>query len=186
MGYGAQGAGGRIPPNSDLMFLVTLKAITQPKQSDAEAWKKALPWPKTGMVKTQSGLEYIVVSSGPKTGESPKDTDGVMVYYSGRLGDGTEFDSVYGQGRPEPMEVGALIPGWREALKLMRPGDHWIMRLTPELAFGDEARGPIPAKSTIYIECELEKVIHIDAPPPGAAPPPTGQPAQPAQPAKPK
>lgn len=191
MGYGAQGAGGRIPPNADLMFLVSLKAITKPKESDAAAWKKATPWPKAGVEKTKSGLEYMIVSSGPKAGDTPKDTDGVLVYYSGRLADGMEFDSVYAQGHPEPMEVGALIPGWREALKLMHVGDHWIMKLPPDLAFGKEARGPIPANSTIYVECELEKVIHIDAPPPGAAQAPgdpsaqAPQPAQPAQPAKP-
>jgi FKBP-type peptidyl-prolyl cis-trans isomerase len=176
MGYAERGAGDRIPPNSDLMFLITLKDIVQPKLSDEAAWKKALPWPKTGAVKTASGLEYIVVASGPKTEEPPADKDGVLLYYSGRLGDGKEFDSTYGAPQPTPMGVGDLIPGWREALKLMRPGDHWILKLPPDLAFGDEGRGPIPPKSPIYIECDLVKVLRIPDAPAAATPPAPPQP----------
>lgn len=177
MGYGERGAGDRIPPNADLMFLVGLKGIVQPKLSDEEAWKKALPWPTTGTTKTASGLEYIVLASGPKTEEPPTDKDGVLIYYSGRLGDGKEFDSTYGGPQPTPMGVGDLIPGWREALKLMRPGDHWIMKLPPSLAFGDEGRGPIPPKSPIYIEAELVKVLRMPDTP--APPPPPAPPSQP-------
>ena len=72
------------------------------------------------MVTTASGLEYKVVTAG--SGEAPKATDEVTVNYRGTLLDGTEFDSSYTRGQPASFAVNKVIPGWTEALQLMKPG----------------------------------------------------------------
>ena len=75
---------------------------------------------KPGVVTTASGLQYKVLSAG--SGASPKATDSVVVNYRGTLLDGTEFDSSYKRGEPATLQVNRVIPGWTEALQLMKPG----------------------------------------------------------------
>lgn len=163
LGYGAQGAGGVIPPNADLMFDVTLKRIVPTASSDAAAWKKAMPWPTDGkdVKKTAKGLEYFVISSGDPKGEPPTLEDVATVNYEGRLDDGSTFDSSYADGEPKNFPVGLLIPGWVEALQQMRPGDHWMIRMPPQLAYGSESNGRIPPNSALTFEVELTKVIRL-------------------------
>ena len=107
---------------------------------------------------TASGLQYRVVKSGPADGKHPRETDEVKVNYEGKLLDGTVFDSSYAKGQPVVMMVGDLVPGWIEALQLMRPGDEWQLFVPPELGYGENATGPIPPASVLIFRLELISV----------------------------
>eukprot|EP01036_Dinobryon_divergens_P011308 gene11308-15215_t len=78
---------------------------------------------EAGVVVLPSGLAYRIVRSGPATGLKPQLTDEVKVHYEGKLEDGKVFDSSYERGQPAAMPLRGLVPGWQEALQLMRPGD---------------------------------------------------------------
>lgn len=106
-----------------------------------------------------SGLQFKVVREGPATGLRPKLGDEVKVHYEGKLVDGTVFDSSYERGAPAAMPLRALIPGWIEALKLMRPGDEWILYVPPALGYGDEQAGQIPPGSALIFRIELIDVL---------------------------
>ncbi len=73
-----------------------------------------------GVKTTASGLQYIVEKEG--TGGSPKKEDVVKVHYKGTLTNGEQFDSSYDRGQPAEFPVGGVIPGWTEALQLMKVG----------------------------------------------------------------
>ena len=107
---------------------------------------------------TASGLAYHVVRRGPKTGRSPVDGQQVTFDYEGKLLDGTVFDSSFARGAPISGQVGQFVPGFNEALKLMRPGDEWIVWIPPALGYGSEATGPIPANSTLRFRMALRSV----------------------------
>ena len=109
---------------------------------------------KAGVTTTASGLQYKVIQSG--TGESPKLTDTVKVHYHGTLIDGTVFDSSVQRGRPISFPVGGVIPGWVEALQLMKVGDKWQLFIPANLAYGDQSPSPaIPPHSVLIFEVEL-------------------------------
>ena len=110
-----------------------------------------------GVQVTASGLQYKVVRSGPASGLHPQEVDEVKVNYEGKLPDGKVFDSSYARGVPAAMPLSGLIPGWVEALKLMRPGDEWILYVPPELGYGAEGAGggEIPPNSPLIFRIEL-------------------------------
>ena len=114
----------------------------------------------SGIQVTASGLQYRILRSGPAAGPHPGHADEVKVNYEGRLLDGQVFDSTYQRGVPATLEVGGVIPGWQEALKLMRPGDTWTVYLPADLAYGDQGAGPIPPGSTLVFKLELIAVNH--------------------------
>jgi FKBP-type peptidyl-prolyl cis-trans isomerase FklB len=128
---------------------------------------------KPGIVTTASGLEYQVISAG--SGESPKPTDEVTVNYRGTLLDGTEFDSSYTRGQAATFQVNRVIPGWTEALSLMKPGAKYKLFIPPQLAYDLRSPPPIPPGSLLLFEVEL--LSFKAAPPPAAAAAPA--PAQP-------
>ena len=104
-----------------------------------------------------SGLQYQILTEG--TGKTPTSTDRVTVHYSGTLVDGTEFDSSYKRGQPATFAVGGVIPGWTEALQLMKEGAKWKLVIPPELAYGKRgAGGLIGPDATLNFEVELIKV----------------------------
>jgi FKBP-type peptidyl-prolyl cis-trans isomerase len=111
---------------------------------------------KKDVVTTASGLEYHVVSPGE--GASPKSTDEVTVNYRGTLLDGTEFDSSYKRGQPASFPVNGVIPGWQEALVLMKPGAKWELFIPPKLAYDVNSPPSIPPGSLLKFEVELIKV----------------------------
>src|SRR5579883_2205740 len=78
---------------------------------------------KPGVVTLPDGLQYKVIVQGK--GAQPTDNDTVTVNYSGRLIDGTEFDSSYKRGEPTTFQLSNVIAGWTEALKLMKVGSTW-------------------------------------------------------------
>ena len=108
----------------------------------------------TGVITTDSGLQYRIVEQG--RGQSPKKDDRVLVHYSGKLLDGTQFDSSHGRGKPASFRVDKVIKGWTEALQLMTQGDRWQIYIPPDLAYGDKGAGPtIPPNSTLIFDVEL-------------------------------
>ena len=112
-----------------------------------------------GVVVTDSGLGYKVNRVGPTSGLHPRLGDQVRVGYEGRLTDGTVFDSSASNGGPLVMTVGQLVPGWNEALQLMRPGDDWTLYVPPALGYGDQPSGPIPANSVMVFRLQLLAIV---------------------------
>lgn len=112
---------------------------------------------KEGVVTLPSGLQYKVVKSG--NGKSPKAQDQVEVHYEGRLVDGQKFDSSYDRGVPAVFGVTQVIPGWVEALQLMKEGDKWQLYIPYNLAYGEHgACEQIPPYSALVFDVELLKV----------------------------
>ncbi len=93
--------------------------------------------------------DFVVVTAGK--GPSPTDGDLVLIKYKGTLGDGTVFD----QQEQAPMPVAGVVPGFSEALKKMQKGGSYKIVIPPEKGYGAEAKGPIPANSTLYFDVEL-------------------------------
>ena len=110
------------------------------------------------VVTTASGLQYFVLKSGPKTGRLPLDGDTVTFDYEGKLTTGETFDSSFARGTPLTGGVGDFVPGFTEALKLMRPGDEWIVWVPPQLGYGERSTGPIPANSVLRFRLALHEV----------------------------
>lgn len=109
------------------------------------------------VVKTDSGLQYIVVKQGE--GEKPDASSKVRVHYKGTLLDGTEFDSSYKRGEPAEFQVGGVIKGWQEALQLMPVGSKYKLFIPPDLAYGPQPRPGIPANSLLVFEVELLEIV---------------------------
>lgn len=110
------------------------------------------------VVTTPNGLQYFVVKSGPKEGRSPVGHDSVSFDYEGKLTTGEVFDSSFASGQPLSGAVDAFVPGFTEALKLMRPGDEWIVWIPPALGYGDRATGTIPPNSVLRFRLVLHSV----------------------------
>ena len=101
-----------------------------------------------------SGLQYKVINNGD--GSTPKATDKVKVHYTGKLIDGTVFDSSVERGEPSTFGVTQVIKGWTEALKLMKVGDKWELYIPSNLAYGARGKGPkIGPNTTLIFEVEL-------------------------------
>lgn len=112
-----------------------------------------------GVKSLPSGLQYVVVRSGPETGVRPLPGDQIKVHYEGKLLSGQVFDSSYDRGVPAVMPLDGLIPGWVEALQLMRPGDEWRIFVPADLGYGDQGGGPIPPGATLVFRIELIDVL---------------------------
>ena len=109
---------------------------------------------KEGVKTTASGLQYKVIKEGE--GEMPKLTDTVTTHYKGTLLDGTEFDSSYSRNEPVSFPVKGVIPGWTEALQLMKVGSKWQLFIPSKLAYGENgAGGKIGPNATLIFEVEL-------------------------------
>jgi peptidylprolyl isomerase/FKBP-type peptidyl-prolyl cis-trans isomerase FklB len=112
-----------------------------------------------GVKTLPSGLQYVVVRSGAADGVRPLPGDQIKVHYEGKLLSGEVFDSSYDRGVPAVMPLDGLIPGWVEALQLMRPGDEWRIFVPAELGYGDQGGGPIPPGATLVFRIELIDVL---------------------------
>lgn len=107
---------------------------------------------------TPSGLQYEVVKEG--TGAMPEKGDQVKVHYTGRLIDGTVFDSSVERGEPATFGVTQVIPGWVEALQLMKAGSEWRLYIPSALAYGPNgAGGVIGPDATLIFDVQLLEVI---------------------------
>ena len=105
---------------------------------------------------TASGLQYQVIKEGD--GVKPGENDSVTVHYTGRLIDGTVFDSSVERGEPATFGVKQVIAGWTEALLMMSEGSAWRLFIPAELAYGNRGTGPIQPGSTLIFDVQLIKV----------------------------
>jgi FKBP-type peptidyl-prolyl cis-trans isomerases 1 len=113
---------------------------------------------KDGVITTESGLQYKVITEG--TGAKPAINDRVRVHYTGTLLDGTKFDSSLDRGEPSEFGVTQVIRGWTEGLQIMPVGSKYIFWIPSELAYGERgASADIKPNSTLKFEVELLEVI---------------------------
>lgn len=115
-----------------------------------------------GVKKTKSGLLYKIINKGK--GISPTPEDEVTVHYKGTLPNGMVFDSSYERGQPVTFKLKNLIPGWIEAIPMLKKGGKMEIVLPPSLGYGDQQAGSIPAGSTLKFEIELLDVTKAKAP----------------------
>ena len=108
---------------------------------------------KDGVMTTESGLQYLILSEGK--GNNPTLNDNVTVHYHGTLIDGTIFDSSVDRKQPATFPLNGVIPGWQEALQMMSVGSKWKIFIPSELAYGESGAGTIGPNSTLIFEVEL-------------------------------
>ncbi len=107
---------------------------------------------------TASGLQYVVEKEG--TGAQPTAEDEVTVHYTGKLLDGTVFDSSVNRGQPATFPLNRVIPGWTEGVQLMKEGAKYTFFIPSDLAYGAQGvPNAIPPHSTLIFEVELLKVV---------------------------
>lgn len=129
------------------------KKIVEKNKQDGDAFLAKNKGAK-GVKTTASGLQYKVITAGK--GKSPTADDTVTVNYRGTLIDGTEFDSSYKRNQPATFPVKGVIPGWTEALQLMKEGAKWMLYIPANLAYGERGAGQmIGPNSTLLFEVEL-------------------------------
>jgi len=112
---------------------------------------------KDGVITLASGLQYKIIKNGE--GKLPKADDSVTVNYRGTLIDGTEFDSSYKRSQPATFQVNGVIPGWTEALQLMKEGSKWQLFIPANLAYGERGAGrDIGPNAVLIFEVGLIKI----------------------------
>ncbi|MCR4764689.1 MAG: FKBP-type peptidyl-prolyl cis-trans isomerase [Bacteroidaceae bacterium] len=162
-----------IAKKTELMDLVKAQAYSNEKSKEVKervleanygenriAGEKFLAENKTkeGVVTTESGLQYKVITMGK--GEKPTANSQVKVHYRGTLIDGTEFDSSYSRNEPATFRASQVIAGWTEALQLMPVGSKWTIYIPQELGYGANGAGDaIDPFSALIFEVELLEII---------------------------
>ena len=131
------------------IVLACIAAIALARQGDDFLTRNARA---KGVMTTPSGLQYKVLQPGQPGAAKPTDTDVALINYEGKLLNGTTFDRSQ---QPTPMPVAGVVPGFSEALKLMPKGAKYRVWIKPELGYGAQEKGPIPANSTLAFDIEL-------------------------------
>lgn len=108
---------------------------------------------REGVMSTESGIQYEILTQGE--GEKPSAEDTVKVHYHGTLIDGTVFDSSYDRGEPAVFPLNRVIKGWTEGVQLMSVGSKYRFHIPSHLAYGERATGKIGANSTLVFDVEL-------------------------------
>lgn len=135
------------------------KKQQQKSVSNLKAGQKFLAQNKTkdGVKTLKDGLQYKVIKKGD--GPQPDANDSVTVDYTGKLIDGTVFDSSKKRGKPVTFPVNAVIPGWTEALQLMHAGGEYKLFIPPDLAYGERGAGSqIGPNETLVFDVKLISV----------------------------
>lgn len=115
---------------------------------------------KEGVITLDSGVQYKVLTKGE--GSSPTAEDTISAHYRGTLLDGTEFDSSYKRDTPLTLQMGSVIKGWGEVLKIMKPGSKWEVYIPAHMAYGERGAGDaIGPNQTLIFTIEL---IKFDSP----------------------
>lgn len=118
---------------------------------------------KDGVIVTESGLQYVVITEGE--GDKPVATDTVKVHYKGTFLNGDTFDSSYDRNEPAVFPLNRVIAGWTEGVQLMSPGANYKFTIPSDLAYGSNGSPPrIPGHSVLEFEIELIEVQKPDAP----------------------
>jgi FKBP-type peptidyl-prolyl cis-trans isomerase len=134
-----------------------MKAVADSNKQEGDAFLEENKT-KDGVVVLPSGLQYQILREG--TGPQPQLTDQVSTHYVGAFLDGTEFNNSYSEGKPAIFPVNRVIPGWTEALQLMKVGAKWKLWIPPDLGYGEAGRGEmIPPNSTLVFEVELLSIV---------------------------
>jgi FKBP-type peptidyl-prolyl cis-trans isomerase len=111
---------------------------------------------KQGVIVRPSGLQFRILQNG--YGKRPQSTDTVKVYYTGKLINGVIFDGT-SPGLPASLKLNQVIPGWIEALQLMREGDHWLLLIPPNLGYGvrgsPDGGKAVPPNQTLVFDIKL-------------------------------
>jgi FKBP-type peptidyl-prolyl cis-trans isomerase FklB len=152
------------------LFTVSAQAADPALSAAANAAYLKSNAAKHGVVVEPSGLQHSIVRSG--FGKRPSAFDEVTCYYKGTLINGTVFDATE-PGYPAKFTVNKLIPGWTEALQLMREGDEWHLVIPPNLAYGPRGagNGTIPPGQVLDFDLTL---ISVTPPPKDQGPPDEG------------
>lgn len=130
-----------------------LKGIAEKNKKDGENFLTANK-KKSGVVALKSGLQYKVIQAGK--GKKPTINDTVTVTFTGKLINGTVFDSTDKTGKPVSFRVNQVIPGWTEALQLMPEGSTWELYVPSSLAYGSQGiMGPIGPNATLIFQVHL-------------------------------
>ena len=139
---------------SDLVENAAKQAMERRKAEIEKVEKEiANRWPNT--VKTNSGLQYVVLKKGDGK-KCPKYGQTVTVHYTGTLLDGRMFDSSVHRGQPASFKIGQVIEGWNEALQTMSKGEKRTLIIPPELGYGVHGYpGIIPPDSYLIFDVEL-------------------------------
>lgn len=174
LAFGAEGRGRIIPPYTPLVYRLELidiqsktahdKALAKAKKEQETQWEKnklasesflSENAKQKDIVVLPSGLQYMVVKMGE--GEKPKVDSKVQVHYTGKLIDGTVFDSSVERGEPAVFGVNQVIKGWTEALQLMPVGSKWMLYIPSDLAYGSRSNpgSPIQPNQALIFEVEL-------------------------------
>lgn len=105
---------------------------------------------EAGVTTLPSGLQYKIVKAG--TGVQPTASDVIVVNYEGTTLDGKIFDSSYKRGQPMTAQLKYMIPGWVEALQLMKKGSTWMLYIPANLAYGERGAPPVigPNQALIF------------------------------------
>ena len=142
-----------------------MNEMLQAKQEElgkvaAEAGEKFLAEnaEKDGIVVTESGLQYEIITEG--SGEKPSAESTVSTHYHGTLIDGTVFDSSVERGQPAQFPVNRVIAGWTEALQMMPVGSKWRLYIPHNLAYGPQGSGgAIAPYSALIFDVELLEIV---------------------------
>ena len=164
----AKGEPGKLAPQNASLFVNQYMQEFQKKQAQADAEKYAANKTageeflaknaeKEGVMTTESGLQYEILTEG--TGESPAARDTVTVHYEGTLITGEVFDSSVKRGQPASFPLNGVIKGWTEGLQLMKTGAKYRFYIPQDLAYGSRSTGPlIKPFSTLIFDVELISV----------------------------
>lgn len=131
---------------------------SEKSKQNKEAGEKYLAENKkrAGVITTESGLQYEIISAG--TGESPSATDTVTCHYRGTFIDGRGFDNSYDRGQPISFPLNGVIKGWTEGLQLMKVGAKYKFYIPYQLGYGEYDYMSIPGGSALLFEVELIEV----------------------------
>ena len=148
------------PQEAQTLINEYLQELTKKQEEAAkEVAKRFLEENKKneGVHETPTGLQYVIEREG--TGRQPSATDEVTVHYTGKLLDGTVFDSSVNRGEPATFPLNRVIPGWTEGVQLMKEGAKYTFFIPSDLAYGAQGiPNAIPPHSTLIFDVELIKI----------------------------